>query len=64
MACINGLVGHELIHKKQAIHKFMGTFTYTKMLYSHFVYEHNAGHHKFVATPEDPATAAKGMTFY
>jgi alkane 1-monooxygenase len=64
MAGINGLVGHELIHKKRFIHKFMGTFTYTKIMYSHFVSEHTSGHHKFVATPEDPATALKGEIFY
>lgn len=35
-----------------------------KNLYMHFTYEHLYGHHKRVATPEDPATALKGTTVY
>jgi alkane 1-monooxygenase len=30
----------------------------------HFYIEHNRGHHVYVATPEDPATARKNETFY
>ncbi len=30
----------------------------------HFTYEHLYGHHRRVATPEDPATAQKGISFY
>lgn len=30
----------------------------------HFTIEHLQGHHKRVATPEDPASAPKGMTLY
>ena len=64
MAGINGLVGHELIHKKHPFHKAVGCFTFSKILYSHFSLEHGSGHHKFVSTPEDPATAATGEIFY
>ena len=35
-----------------------------KNLYMHFTYEHLYGHHKRVATPEDPATALKGTNVY
>jgi alkane 1-monooxygenase len=31
-------------------------------MYMHFTIEHIYGHHKRVATPEDPASAPKGMT--
>jgi alkane 1-monooxygenase len=64
MAGISGLAGHELIHKKGIFHKFVGTFTFTKILYSHFSIEHQVGHHKNIATPDDPATASKGENFY
>jgi alkane 1-monooxygenase len=64
MAGICGLAGHELIHHKGLIHKFTGTFTFTKILYSHFSIEHNIGHHKKIATEEDAATAHKGEIFY
>lgn len=30
----------------------------------HFTYEHLYGHHRKVATPEDPASAPKGMNVY
>ena len=30
----------------------------------HFTYEHLYGHHKRVATPEDPASAEQGITLY
>lgn len=64
MAGVNGLAGHELIHKRQAGHKIAGTYTFTKIFYSHFFYEHNSGHHRHVATTEDPATALKNEQFY
>lgn len=35
-----------------------------KNLYMHFTYEHLFGHHRRVATPEDPASAAKGDNVY
>jgi alkane 1-monooxygenase len=38
----------------------MGTFTFGKFFYAHFFLEHVSGHHKNVATPEDPATPRKG----
>jgi alkane 1-monooxygenase len=64
MAGVNGLAGHELIHRKEAYNKVIGTFTFTKVLYSHFLLEHNSGHHRNVATPEDSATARVGEDFY
>lgn len=35
-----------------------------KNLYMHFTYEHLFGHHRRVATPEDPASAEKGLDLY
>ena len=64
MGGVNGLAGHELIHKRQVHNKLLGLWTYSKMLYSHFSLEHGSGHHRNVATPEDPATAKQGETFY
>lgn len=64
MAGVDGLAGHELIHKRAAVDKGLGMVTYSKILYSHFLLEHSAGHHRHVATPEDPATAKKGENFY
>jgi len=61
---VNGLAGHELIHKRNDFDKMLGMTTYTKMLYSHFFLEHGSGHHRNVATPDDAATARKDENFY
>lgn len=57
-------MGHELLHKKEKINKVLGTWSYTKFMYSHFLDEHIQGHHKAIATLEDPATARKNETIY
>ena len=57
-------VAHEIFHKQGSIHKYVGTFHMIKNLYMHFTYEHLYGHHRRVATPEDPASAAKGQNVY
>lgn len=64
MAGVNGLAGHELIHKKDTFNKMIGMFTFTKILYSHFLLEHSNGHHRNIATPLDSATARKNENFY
>ena len=56
-SALNIVVGHELLHRRQLVHKVSGTLVYSKMLYSHFYIEHRKGHHTFVGTPRDPATA-------
>lgn len=42
----------------------IGTINLLKLYYAHWNTEHLIGHHKLVATPEDPASAPKGMTLY
>lgn len=64
MAGVNGLAGHELIHRKESYDKAIGMFTFSKIYYSHFLMEHGSGHHRNVATPEDSATARLGETFF
>ena len=56
-AALNAVVGHELIHHKETHNKVLGTWAATKLMYSNFADEHIKGHHKTVATLEDPATA-------
>lgn len=48
---------HEIFHKQNPIDRFFGTIFMSKLLYMHFTYEHLWGHHRKVATPEDPASA-------
>jgi alkane 1-monooxygenase len=61
---IGGLAAHELIHKREAVHKIFGTFQFSKILYSHFLFQHISGHHKRLATVDDPASALKGDNLY
>ena len=42
----------------------IGTINELKLYYAHWTTEHLVGHHRLVATPEDPASAPKGMTLY
>lgn len=57
-------VAHEIFHKPGKFNKYFGTFHMIKNLYMHFTYEHLYGHHRRVATPEDPASADKGENLY
>ena len=57
-------VAHEIFHKPGWFNRMLGTLHMSKLLYMHFTYEHIYGHHRKVATPEDPASASQGMTFY
>lgn len=50
-------VSHEIFHKNGLFNKYLGTIHMVKNLYMHFTYEHLYGHHRRVATPEDPASA-------
>ena len=61
---VGGIGGHDLFHRKESINKFMGTLPFIKFLNANFYLEHIDGHHKRVATKEDPATAKKGENIY
>lgn len=61
----NGInVAHELGHRTTRSEQAMAKLLLLPTLYQHFFIEHNRGHHKYVATPEDPATARKGELLY
>jgi len=61
---LNLSIGHELVHRRELIHKILGNLVYSKMLYSHFIIQHIRSHHKKVSTPEDPSTARKGESIW
>ena len=58
------IVGHELGHRKSCIHRFFGYLLYLRFLNTNFIITHNKGHHKWVATPKDPASSLKGQTLF
>lgn len=57
-------VAHELGHKKSKLERVYSKLILMTVCYMHFYIEHNRGHHVYVATPEDPATARKNENFY
>lgn len=64
---INGIAintSHELGHKKDKLDRWLARISLAPTFYGHFYVEHNRGHHKNVATPEDPATSRFGESFW
>ncbi|MEU4316840.1 alkane 1-monooxygenase [Nocardia sp. NPDC024068] len=55
---------HELGHKKVDMERKLCRIALAQTAYGHFYIEHNRGHHVRVATPEDPASARLGESFW
>ncbi len=55
---------HELGHKKPEFERLLAKIVLAVPTYGHFCIEHNRGHHRDVATPEDPASARMGESIY
>jgi alkane 1-monooxygenase len=67
VGAINGIgigTAHELGHKKETLDRWLSKVALAPSAYGHFFVEHNRGHHKRVATPEDPASARMGESFW
>ncbi len=71
LAATVGVVGgvgiaaaHELGHKSERLERWLSKLTLAQTAYGHFFVEHNRGHHLRVATPEDPASARLGESFW
>jgi len=71
LALTMGVVGgiaintaHELGHKRASSEKWLSRIALAQTGYGHFFIEHNRGHHVRVATPEDPASARFGESFW
>jgi alkane 1-monooxygenase len=68
MGLLCGIIGinvaHELGHRSSGFEKFLAKSLLLTSLYMHFFIEHNRGHHKRVATPNDPASARIGESLY
>ena len=56
--------GHELGHKKSKLEHWLAKIVLAVPAYGHFWIEHNRGHHRDVATPEDPASSRMGESIY
>ena len=57
-------ISHELCHRKTKLEQWASQIILSTVNYMHFHIEHVVGHHQRVATPEDPATARLGESYY
>ena len=57
-------VAHELGHRVSRFECFLAQTLLMSSLYMHFTIEHNRGHHRFVGTLQDPATARRNESLY
>lgn len=64
LGAIGITVAHELIHRTSPIERGLGVFLLVLVSYAHFRIEHVYGHHRRVATREDPASARLGENIY
>jgi alkane 1-monooxygenase len=67
MAIVSGIAintAHELGHKRDSLERWLSKVALAQSGYGHFFIEHNRGHHVRVATPEDPASARLGESFW
>ncbi|MCB9170163.1 MAG: alkane 1-monooxygenase [Flavobacteriales bacterium] len=53
-------VAHELGHRSARAERVLAWMLLVPSLYTHFIVEHNHGHHRYVATARDPASARYG----
>lgn len=57
-------VAHELGHSPKFMDRLFARILLSTSLYMHFYVEHNKGHHKWIGTLQDPATARRNETVY
>ena len=67
IGAVNGIAintAHELSHKSEKVYHYLSHLALLPTGYIHFRIEHPYGHHRRVATPEDPASSQMGETFW
>ena len=67
LGILNGVAvntAHELSHKPTQLDHYLSHLCLLPTGYNHFRVEHPYGHHRRVATPEDPASAQLGESFW
>ncbi|MFB5698930.1 alkane 1-monooxygenase [Acinetobacter radioresistens] len=67
LGLVNGVAintAHELSHKSGKLEHYLSHLCLAPTGYNHFRIEHPYGHHRRVATPEDPASSQLGESFW
>lgn len=54
------VIAHELMHRASRFPRVLAEILMTQASYAHFCIEHVFGHHRHVATPQDPASSRRG----
>lgn len=63
-SCCSGIaVAHELIHRRRRFPRLLGRALLCTVGYVHFAVEHIRGHHRFIGTAADSATARLGESY-
>ena len=57
-------VAHELMHRKSKSDRALAEVLMNSVSYTHFCIEHVHGHHRNIATPNDPASSSLGQSLY
>jgi alkane 1-monooxygenase len=57
-------VAHELMHRPGRLGRIVAEAQMSLLSYPHFCIEHVQGHHRWVGTPRDPATARLGESVF
>lgn len=52
------------MHYREGIHKVAGNLCFSKVLYSHYFWQHTKAHHKLVGTDDDANSAPLGQSIY
>ncbi|HVQ14472.1 MAG TPA: alkane 1-monooxygenase [Vicinamibacterales bacterium] len=61
---LGGAIAHEFMHAPRTTERIVGVGLMSLMTYGHFTIGHVAGHHRWVGTDADPATARRGESLY
>ncbi|MGB0798063.1 MAG: alkane 1-monooxygenase [Planktomarina sp.] len=64
MGQVSNSLAHELIHKTSRQSVRVGRLIYSTLLFAHHATAHRFIHHPYVATDQDPSSAAYGQGFY
>jgi len=63
MGGIGIVLAHELGHRRSLIDRALSRLLLLSIGFGHYAIEHNRGHHRRAATPDDPATARQEEGF-
>ena len=58
------VTAHELGHKKNSLERWLSKIVLATGFYGQYMVDHNRGHHRDVATPEDSGSARFGENFW